>query len=312
MSEEYGALAPRWLDRAVIATTSRLPDNWLGLRLSIALRRITTKRLTDDSGFDVERFGLRVRLHPRRNGCEKFLLFVPQMYEVTERAALAAQTVKAKAEGRPFVFVDIGANVGLFSLFVASCIGRDGKILAVEPEPENIRRLRFNIEANPGVPIRVIATALGESSGKAILDIDSRDRGGTRTLPWQEQEHPPDRVVVECRSLLQVLREEHVQSIDALKIDVEGAENIILSAFFRDAPRALWPRLVIIESAGDLREVPGCSRLMAHCYTVTTRSKQNVIMCLEPPPEAPSCTASTLRDGPSSESCPKRVAQSLT
>src|SRR5262249_50756510 len=45
MTEPYGAHAPAWLDRMVIGITSRLPDNWLGLRLAIGLRRIVTMRL---------------------------------------------------------------------------------------------------------------------------------------------------------------------------------------------------------------------------------------------------------------------------
>jgi FkbM family methyltransferase len=67
------------------------------------------------------------------------------------------------------VFVDIGANVGLFSLFVASQAGANAKILAIEPEPENVRRLRFNVAANPDAPIRVLPIALGEATGMVAL-----------------------------------------------------------------------------------------------------------------------------------------------
>jgi hypothetical protein len=136
----FGARAPGRLDNTVIATTSRLPDNWLGLRLAIALRRIVTRHLADDGGLDVVRWGLRMRLHPRRNGCEKNALFTPQMYEPAERVELAAEIEKAKAADRTFVFIDVGANVGLFSLFVASCAGPKAKILAIEPEPQNLNR----------------------------------------------------------------------------------------------------------------------------------------------------------------------------
>src|SRR6476619_443124 len=106
----FGALAPGQFDRAVIALTSRLPNNWLGLRLAILLRRFVTVRLAHpDGALDVVRWGLRLRLHPRDNGCEKNLLFTPQMYEPTERADLAKEIARVKAENRPFVFIDIGA-----------------------------------------------------------------------------------------------------------------------------------------------------------------------------------------------------------
>ena len=80
-----------------------------------------------DGALDVVRWGLRLRLHPRDNGCEKNLLFTPQMYEPAERAELAAEIDRAKADRSPFVFVDIGANVGLFSFFVAARAARNAR-----------------------------------------------------------------------------------------------------------------------------------------------------------------------------------------
>ena len=162
----FGALAPNPFDRAIMALTGRMPDNWAGLKLAMALRRLVTMRMETAAALDVERWRLRMRLHPRDNGCEKNLLFTPQMYEPPEREELAREI--AGVAGRPFVFIDIGANVGLFSLFVAAtaCTAR---ILAIEPEPGNFARLAFNIAANPGSPITPLALALGETEGTAVI-----------------------------------------------------------------------------------------------------------------------------------------------
>ena len=267
-----------WLDRAVIAVTSRLPDNWLGLRLAILLRRAVTMRLSADSGLDIERWGLRMRLHPRDNGCEKGLLFTPQMFEVRERTELEAEIKKVTAVGRPFVFIDIGANVGLFSLFVASCAGPNATILAFEPEPENVRRLKFNIDANQGLPIHVFPFALAEREGNILLELDRRDRGGTRTLRANDGVVHADTFSAQCRPLLNVLMQEGVQSIDALKIDVEGVEDTILAPFFRDAPKSLWPRLLIIEDTSNLWQVDLLSELSAIGYSVAARTKLNFLL----------------------------------
>jgi FkbM family methyltransferase len=285
IEEAFGARAPGWLDNSVIAATSRLPDNWLGLRLAIALRRIVTTHLAEDGGLDVVRWGLRMRLHPRRNGCEKNALFTPQMYEPAERVELAAQIDKAKGAGRAFVFIDVGANVGLFSLFVASRAGPNAKILAIEPEPQNLERLRFNIAANPGIPIRVVPLALGEKKGLVALDVDDRDRGGTRTraLTGMEEEefnpgsHAP---LVDCCTLLDLLRQEETSHIDALKIDVEGAEDRVLESFFRDAPQTLWPNLIIIEDGRDSWRTDLFSVFSQCGYTIATRTKLNVALRL--------------------------------
>src|SRR5436190_14337989 len=162
----FGALAPGGFDRAVIAFTSRLPNNWLGLRVAILMRRLVTARLDyPDGALDVVRWGFRLRLHPRDNGCEKNLLFTPQMYEPEERAELAAEIARAKSAGTEFVFIDIGANVGLFSFFVAACSDGKARILSIEPEPGNLARLLFNIQANPGLPIRVASVAVADQSG---------------------------------------------------------------------------------------------------------------------------------------------------
>src|ERR1700681_3829987 len=161
----FGALVPNPFDQAIMALTSRLPDNWAGLKLAMALRRLVTMRMEPTGALDVERWRLRMRLHPRDNGCEKNLLFTPQMYEPTELKELGADIARASQRQALFVFVDIGANVGLFSLFVAAHAGRGARIFAVEPEPGNLQRLAFNVGVNPQVPIKILPIGLSDEAG---------------------------------------------------------------------------------------------------------------------------------------------------
>jgi len=271
----FGALVPGSFDRAVIALTSRLPDNWLGLRLAIVLRRLVTMRLAyPDGALDVIRWDLRLRLHPRDNGCEKNLLFTPQMYEPAERAELAAEIDRAKADGSPFVFADIGANVGLFSFFVAARAGRNARILAVEPDPENLSRLAFNIRINPGVPISIASVALADKAGKVALDVDRRDRGGTRVVKSAGR----DAATVDAQTLLQLLHREGIDAIHAIKIDVEGAEDLVLAPFFRDAPKSMWPRLILLEDSRSAWTIDLFSLLASLGYIVVSRTRLNVML----------------------------------
>ena len=218
---------------------------------------------------------MRVRLHPRDNGCEKNLLFTPRMYEPLELAALESDIARVAAQRRPFVFVDIGANVGLFSFFVAARAKHGARILAVEPEPGNLRRLNFNIRANPGVPIKVIPKALSDEEGLVAVEVDHRDRGGTRTKKISQAGASADVVLVPAQTLLDILAGEGVDSVDAVKIDVEGLEDAILDPFFRDAPRGLWPQLVIIEDSRPSWRVDIISIMAAKGYSLTARSTQN-------------------------------------
>ena len=275
-SSPHGALAPSAFDRAVIALTSRLPSNWLGLRLAILLRRLVTTRLAGGA-LDVERWGLRLRLHPLDNGCEKGLLFTPQMFEPEERTELATEISRAGSK-RPFVFIDIGANVGLFSLFVAARAGQHARILAFEPEPGNFARLSFNVAANPGLPVKPLNLALADEAGELAIELDRRDRGGTRAHRLDATQSGADVVRVPCRPLLAVLREEGIERIDAIKIDVEGMEDVVLLPFFRDAPQSLWPNLIVIEDAHELWSADLFAALAANGYTVSSRSKLNVML----------------------------------
>jgi FkbM family methyltransferase len=207
-----------------------------------------------------------MRLYPHGNICEKTALFTPQMFDSAERAELVRQIETTRAEGRRFSFLDIGANVGLYSLFVASAPGGEADIIAIEPEPTSCARLRFHAAANPWVSIRIQPVALGDSHGAVALEINRDNRGGTRTRPATSA----DRVVVPCMSLLEFLSGERTERVDAMKIDIEGNEAAVLSPFFRDAPQSLWPRMIIIEADGKSRAL---AELKLHGYRIVARTR---------------------------------------
>jgi FkbM family methyltransferase len=274
----FGALASNRFDRLTIALTSRMPNNWAGLKLAMALRKFVIMRLRTGGALDVERWGLRLRLHPRDNGCEKNLLFTPQMYEPDERAALAGEIARLAPTGRPFVFVDIGANVGLFSLYVAATAPA-ARIIAIEPEPENFDRLLFNLAANPGLPIKALRLALADLDGEVGIMLNRRDRGGARMVAAGQA---PGGAKVRCRPLFDLVTDEALTGIDALKIDVEGAEDRVLAPYLRQAPAPLYPGLILIEDSSAEWSVDLFALLAERGYVVFARTRQNVMLRLRP------------------------------
>ena len=266
----YGSHAPGALDRFALALTRAMPNNWLGLRLAMLFRRIVTMRL-GRGALDTQLWGMRLRLYALGNGCEKNALFTPQMFDVMERGILAEE-IERKRDG--FTYVDIGANVGLYSLYVASC-APDARILAIEPQPGILDRLRFNLAANPGVKVDVLPIALADREGTVELLLDTNDSGGTHIETVTRHESGVS-VSVPCRPLLSVLRDAGIASIDVLKIDVEGAEDIVLAPFLRDAPASLLPRLILIEDTRGFWGVDLFALLGSRGYTVVARNRQNV------------------------------------
>jgi FkbM family methyltransferase len=271
----FGSRTPGRLDRAVLALTRSLPANWLGLRLAILLRRIVTAR-RGGNPIDTELWGMRLRLHPLGNGCEKNALFTPQMYDVVERNTLAQAIDRRLDQGGVFTFIDIGANVGLYSLFVAARAGARARILAIEPQPGILERLRFNLAANPAARIEVLPIAVADREGAVDLFIDTDDSGGTRIkrLPASRAEG----VSVPCRSLLAICADAGIAAIDALKIDVEGAEDLVLAPFLHAAPENLLPRLVVIEDTRGYWRTDVFALLAQHGYTAFARSRHNVAL----------------------------------
>jgi FkbM family methyltransferase len=268
----YGSRAPGALDRFALALTRAMPNNWLGLRLAILFRRIVTTRL-GRAALDTRLWGMRLRLYALGNGCEKNALFTPQMFDVMEREILA-QAIQQTRGHDAFTFVDIGANVGLYSLFVASC-APNARILAIEPQPGILDRLRFNLAANPDVKVDVLPIAVADREGTIDLVLDTSDSGGTHIETATRREAGLT-VSVPCKPLISVLREVGISSIDALKIDVEGAEDIVLVPFLRDAPRELLPELVLIEDTRGFWQTDVFALLEQHGYTVVVRNRQNV------------------------------------
>ncbi|HEY2527466.1 MAG TPA: FkbM family methyltransferase [Xanthobacteraceae bacterium] len=268
----YGTYAPSIIDRMVISATGSMPSNWLGLRAAIALRRIVTMRKPAHP-FDVERWGLRVRLWSTGNGCEKNLLFTPQMYEVPELEELMGEIIAAQSRNRIFHFVDIGANVGLFSLFVAAHAGRRARIIAVEPDPENFARLSFNLAANESHRIEAVHAALGDMEGDAVIVPNVEDRGGIKVRMAQAGEES----AIQCIPLPRLLAG-RFDYIDALKADTEGCEDKILIPFFERFDKEMWPRLIILEDQRSAWSTDLFSYLDAKGYVVTRRTKLNAIL----------------------------------
>ncbi|MHA1545204.1 MAG: FkbM family methyltransferase [Alphaproteobacteria bacterium] len=227
---------------------------------------------------DAEAFGLSARLYPFDNVAEFKTLFKPSRFNTRE-----LQFLKRILERPSSVFIDVGANAGMFSLFAAANSGPNATIIAIEPHPELFKRLTYNLSdllvsrsagAYKGPKIQLLEMALGSKTGTTTLRTNDNDLGAGQIVEDGGQGHQ-----VSIGPLHQVLWDLGIHSIDALKIDVEGYEDRVLEPFYHFAPAPLWPRAVIIEHISRDQWAYDCiTQCEARGYTVLFKTRSNTIL----------------------------------
>ncbi len=269
----FGTFAPKAYLARIIARTRAASDSFLGRKIAYALRRLGLRSL-DGAPVDIESLGAKMRLYPDGNVCEKRVLFTPQYFDAVERGLLASRL----REG--FTFIDIGANIGAYSLFVAARAGRGARILAVEPQPEIFARLSFNIAQNPFGTVKAVACALADKPGELTLFIDPTNRGESSVRILNSSAGTS--VKVPAMTLLSLVEGEGYERIDAIKLDVEGAEDLILEPFLRDAPPALWPGFIIIEDSRQRWQTDLAGLLERNGYKLVAQTRLNLVFERKP------------------------------
>ena len=268
-SQPYGTYAPTGLVARIAQRTQTLDErSWRGRRMAMLLRRIAISML-GGRPLDVERYGARMRLHPYNNNCEKKVLFTPQFFDSQERAILKARLTDDA------VFLDVGANIGAYALFVAALTGPRARILAVEPQPDVFDRLVYNIGQNPVGTVKAIACAVADRAGELTLFIDPRNRGESSVKIVGT--HKSAAIRVPAVTLLSLCRSEGIERIDAIKLDVEGAEDLILEPFLREAPESLRPALLIVEDGTEQWQMDLPALLEGYGYRRIARTRLNLV-----------------------------------
>jgi FkbM family methyltransferase len=123
--------------------------------------------------------------------------------------------------------IDIGANVGLVTVALARAVGPAGRVLAVEPFPENVRRLIANINLNNLRNVEIFPFALAEQRREVSLKIGADPAVHSITNVFQGWK-TEDAVSVETRTLDECWIEAGRPVVSVIKIDVEGVELAVL------------------------------------------------------------------------------------
>ena len=264
----FGFFKPSKLLIKLLKLTQTMPTSWLGKRCAFALRRLGLVLLKGQST-DVERFGVRFRLFPYQNVCEKRILFTPQYFDAVERSLIAARVVEG------YRFIDIGANIGAYALFVASLAGSRAKIIAVEPQPDIFDRLAANIAFNPFGTVKAMACAISDRAGELTLFIDPKNKGESSVKIIGSSQ--TESIRVPAMTLLELMKQEEMSGLEGIKLDVEGAEDLILVPFLNEAPQDLWPKLIILEDGSGRWQTDLNALLIEKGYRLLERTRLNFV-----------------------------------
>jgi FkbM family methyltransferase len=236
--------------------------------------------------FDIEAEGIRLRAYPADNHSDRVAMARGRLPDRDERDAIAPYL----AEGG--TFVDVGANIGLYTLWAARRVGPTGTVIALEPHPETADRLAFNVAANGLANIEIVRAAAGETTETADLHASAGGNVGQSSLIRDVAFRPDGRFEVAVRPLLDILGEAGVTSIDVLKIDVEGYEDRALVPFLENAPETLLPRAVLVETDVAERWETDClAALATRGYRLAKETVANAVLTLTRSPDPRECQA---------------------
>jgi FkbM family methyltransferase len=131
----------------------------------------------------------------------------------------AVQTKLQSTLGPTDVLYDVGAHIGFFTL-LGSRLARH--VVALEPLPENVERLRHNLDANAASNVTVVAAAVADTVGSAFL------REGQTSLEGRLSDgQTGDVVAIPCTTIDKAVRG-GLTPATVIKIDVEGAEAAVI------------------------------------------------------------------------------------
>jgi FkbM family methyltransferase len=265
----HGTFAPNLVQRSLMRMGRMIAAGPYARRMARPLRSLM--RRVSAAPIDVTILGQqRMRLHPQGNSCEKRMLIIPHLFDRYELRLLSRFLHPG------CTFIDVGANVGVYSIFAALRGGPEARIIAVEPHPLALERLRCNILLNNLTNVAIEPVALGDRSGLVTLKTSTTNIGKTSMV--FDRTTANDHVIeVQCETLADLCRRHQLTKIDAIKLDVEGAEDLILFPFFSTAAPELWPRFLLIENSGNQWQRDCRSMLIAKGYRHRKIPSRNLV-----------------------------------
>lgn len=181
----------------------------------------------------------------RNNDIVGLSIYTNAHFEQKTREAILSQLRQG------MTVLDIGANIGYYTLQISQVIGGSGHLIAFEPNPTMIEQLEINIKLNNLNNLTVEAIALSDTNGKAEFCSPKPGRESHGSLMPNDTFETIGRITVKTEKLDDSLKRLGVKKVDFIKLDAEGAEMLI----FKGAQKLLSndnKPVIIFECAENL------------------------------------------------------------
>lgn len=244
-------------------------------KFSPQLRNWFRKRLARKfpGPFDVIAEEVSIRAWPAENRCDRIAVGRGVLPESSERRLIEPILTP------DMVFVDIGANVGVYTLFVSQKTQRRARVLALEPHPRTYAKLTCNCRLNGLDNVVALNVAAGLEEGRAELFSDGGGNIGGASL-LVEASGCKRSFAVKTAPLPKLLEAQSIDRIDLLKVDIEGFEDRALLPLLSDQSlKNLWPRSILIETVHqNLWQDDLLVILEASGYAVAGETAENLLL----------------------------------
>jgi FkbM family methyltransferase len=143
--------------------------------------------------------------------------------------------------------VDVGANIGVYTLSMARCVGSAGRVWAFEPTPDSADLLQRSLAVNGAANVAVHRSAVSDRNGTIALAVSAHPESNAIAAAGAAREG-----VVECAAVTldRIAGEEDWRAVDFVKLDVEGHEREAIrggAAFLRAASPLLMLEVRVLD-----------------------------------------------------------------
>lgn len=129
--------------------------------------------------------------------------------------------------------MDVGANIGLWAMGAARRVGPEGSVHAFEPVPNNFLRMERNLVLNGLKQVTSRQIALSDTVGHTVFYAATADNSGVGSLSQGDNASRP--IEIDMTTIDNYCETNSIPCVDLIKVDVEGAEQLV----FRGASRLL-------------------------------------------------------------------------